>query len=290
MVQTVAWTAYRVPNSLPSDTEDSVLGTEWHQEAIGALADMLRDVAVRRAAPWGVCESIALIGLQHQNGADYDPRPDVMVLERPLPRGDLAAIHLADAGAPLFVAEVASNSTKGNDLDDKRLAYAAIGVREYLVFDPTGSVLSTPLLAWRLAGIVYEPWQPDGEGWWYSTALDVSFRATQPFLGVRDRDGAIIAPAGQVRRQAREEARARAELEQRLMAEAQQRAALEQRLMAEARVRAELEQRLDAEALVRAKLTQRLDAKAQRIARLEEGLRQLQAGAMRAGDELTSDH
>ncbi len=360
MVQTVAWTAYRVPNSLPSDTEDSVLGTEWHQEAIGALADMLRDVAVRRGAPWGVCEGIALIGLQHQDGADYDPRPDVMVLERPLPRGDLAAIHLADVGAPLFVMEAASNSTKGNDLDDKRLAYAAIGVREYLVFDPAGGVLSTPLLAWRLDGDEYARWQPDGEGWWHSAALDVSFRATQPFLGVRDRDGTLIAPAGQVRRQAHEveqrlmaEAHVRAELEQRLMAEtlvraeieqrlgaeAQERTALEQRLMAEAHVRAELEQRLvaeahvraeleqrlmaeahvraeleqrlvaealtraefaqrlDAEALAMAKLAQRLDAEAQaraadarRIARLEEGLRQLQTGAMRDDDELTSDH
>jgi len=262
MVQIAVWTAYRVPDALPSDTEDSVLGTEWHQEAISALADMLRDVAVRRGAPWGVCEGIALIGLQHQDGTDYDPRPDVMVLQRPLPRGDLAAIHLADAGAPLFVMEAASNSTKGNDLDDKRLAYAAIGVREYLVFDPADNVLSTPLLAWRLDGDTYARWQPDRDGWWRSVALEVSFRATQPFLGVRDRDGTIIAPAGQMRRQARE-------TEQRLLAEAQARAEVEQRLVAEARARAE-------EASRRADLEQRLAVDARRIAELEERLRRLQ--------------
>ncbi len=51
MVQMALWTAYRVPDALPSDTEDSVVGTEWHQEAIGALADIVRDVAVRRGTP-----------------------------------------------------------------------------------------------------------------------------------------------------------------------------------------------------------------------------------------------
>ncbi len=291
MVQVAVWTAYRVPDALPSDTEVSVVGTEWHQEAIGALADMLRDVAVRRGASWGVCEQVALIGLQHEDGTDYDPRPDVMVLRRPLPRGDLASVRIADVDTPLFVMEAASNSTKGNDLDDKRLAYAAIGVREYLVFDPSGDVLPTPLLAWRLdGGDTYARWQPDREGWWHSAALDVSFRATQPFLSVRDQDGVVIAPSGQMRRQAREveqrlvaEARARAEAEQRLVAEARARAEAEQRLVAEARARAEAEQRLVTEARARAEeasrradLEQRLAADARRIAELEERLRWLQ--------------
>src|SRR6184192_1310848 len=96
MAQTATWTTtYRVPESLPSDTEESIVGTEWHQEAIGALADMLRDVAERRGASWGVCEQIALLGLQHEDGTDYDPRPDVMVLRQPLPGGHLSRIHLA---------------------------------------------------------------------------------------------------------------------------------------------------------------------------------------------------
>ncbi len=171
-----------------------------------------------------------------------------MVLRRPLPRGDLASVRIADVDAPLFVMEAASNSTKGNDLDDKRLAYAAIGVREYLVFDPAGNVLSTPLLAWRLDGDTYARWQPDRDGWWHSAALEVSFRATQPFLSVRDRDGTVIAPAGQMRRQARE---------------------TEQRLLAETRARVE-------EASQRADLEQRLAAGARRIADLEERLRRLQ--------------
>lgn len=215
--------AYRVPDWLASDTEESVVGTEWHQEAIGALADMLRDVADRRGAAWGVCEQVALIGLQHVNGTDYDPRPDVMVLPRPLPRGSMASVRLAAIGAPLLIAEMASDSTKGNDQGEKRLAYAAIGVAEYLVFDPGGEILSAPLHAWRLQGDAYAPWEPDSDGWWRSAALDVAFRIAQPLLNVRDRDGTVIEPSGLVRRRARE-------LEQRLRVQAEERGALEQRL------------------------------------------------------------
>lgn len=211
MAQTIGRkSAYRVPDWLPSDTEESVVGTEWRQEAIGALADMLRDVAVRRGAPWGVCEQVALVGLRRADGTDYDPRPDVMVLRQPLPRGGrMASVRLADAGAPLSVAEMASESTKGNDQGEKRFAYAAIGVAEYLMFDPGGETLSQPLLAWRLQGDTYVPWTPDVDGWWHSVALDVAFRVEQPLLGVRDRDGTTIEPAGLVRRRARD-------LEQRL--------------------------------------------------------------------------
>ena len=65
MVQTATWTAYQVPESLPPDTEESMVSTEWHQEAIGALADMLRDVADRRGVPWGICEQVGLSGLRY---------------------------------------------------------------------------------------------------------------------------------------------------------------------------------------------------------------------------------
>src|SRR5919204_1582342 len=134
MAQTATWTTtYRVPESLPNDTEESVVGTEWHQEAIGALADMLREVAERRGATWAVCEQIALLGLQYKDGKPYNPRPDVMVLAQPLPGGHISAIALSEAGVPLFIVEVASDSTVGNDVNDvgdKRLAYAAIGVPE----------------------------------------------------------------------------------------------------------------------------------------------------------------
>src|SRR5256714_15276530 len=151
MAQTAMWTTtYRVRASLSNDTEESVVGTEWHQEAIGALADMLREVAERRGATWGVCEQIALLGLQYEDGSPYNPRPDVMVLAQPLPGGHISSISLSEAGVPLFIAEIASDSTVGNDVGAKRLAYVAIGVPEYIVFDPDGDLFSPTLLACRL--------------------------------------------------------------------------------------------------------------------------------------------
>jgi Uma2 family endonuclease len=247
MVQTATWaTTYRVPNTLPSDTEESVVGTQWHQDARDQLTDMLRDIADRRGAPWGICEEITLIGLQHENGTNYDPKPDVMVLRQPLPRGRVASLRLDRVGAPLFIAEIASDSTKGNDQGDKRAAYAAIGVPEYVIFDPDGDLLVAPLLAWRLDGATYVPWRPDDDGWWHSRVLDVSFRPGHPYVGVRDRDGVILEPSGAVRRHARaleqrmhEEARA---LEQRMHEEARARALLEQQLAEAARERAALEE------------------------------------------------
>lgn len=224
MAQAAMWaTPFRVPDWLPSDTEESVVGTEWHQEAIGALADMLREAARRHGASWGVCEQVALRVLSYENGHPYDPRPDVMVLARPLSSGNLSSVHLDDVGAPLFIAEVASDSTVGNDIGEKRRAYAAVGVREYLVFDPDGNLLSAPVLAWRLVSGAYVPSRPDPDGWWRSLSLDVAFHDAQPFLRVRDRDGREIELSRDVRQRAHD-------LEQRLSEAERRRAVLEEEL------------------------------------------------------------
>ncbi len=259
MAQATSWrTTYRVPNTLLSDTEESVVGTSWHQDATSFLVDMLREAARRRGADWGVCNQIALLGLRHENGTAYDPRPDVMVLARPLRSGRMSSITLAEAGTPLFVAEVASRSTVGNDRGDKRHAYEAIGVPEYVVFDPDGDLLPDVLRAWRLEGGVYTPWQAAPDGWWHSASLEIALEATRPFLGVRDRDGqrialpsAVRARAQQLERERAEQARlrivaeqARLDMEERLALAEQARLEAEQARAEEARQRVELEDQL----------------------------------------------
>lgn len=239
-----AVTPYGVPDWLPSDTEESVVGTQWHQQAIGALADLLREVARRRGASWGVCEQVALRGLHYASGHAYDPRPDVMVLPQPLPSGNDSSIHLDQAGAPLFVAEVASDSTVGNDIGEKRHAYASAGVAEYVVFDPGGDLLSAPVLAWRLVAGVYQPLQPEADGWWRSRALDVTFRDARPYLLLRDRDGQPVELSHEIRQRAREQEERLRMAEERLRdTEARLRAA-EERLAEDARQRTTLEDEL----------------------------------------------
>jgi hypothetical protein len=134
------------------------------------------------------------------------------------------------SGVPLFTAEVASDSTAGNEVGEKRLAYAAIGVPEYVVFDPVGNVLSTPLLAWRLESGGYVSWRPDADGSWSSRSLEVAFQSTQPFLGVRDRDGMQIEPSREVRRRARQLEQRLHEVEELLAAAEQARAGHEEQL------------------------------------------------------------
>ena len=52
---------FEVPAWLPADTEESVVGTQWHQEATGALATMLVEVGRRHGAGWGIARGIALL-------------------------------------------------------------------------------------------------------------------------------------------------------------------------------------------------------------------------------------
>ena len=143
------------------------MGTQWHQEAIDALATMLAEVGRRHGATWGVARGIYLrdTGARYPNGTAYDPKPDVMVLARPLPDEDVAGVSLSAVGAPLFVAEVASKSTLGNDLSFKKGVYEVARVREYSAFDAAGYLIAPALHAWRLDGHAYVPGAAAEDGW-----------------------------------------------------------------------------------------------------------------------------
>ncbi len=182
--------AFIVPEWLPEDTEDSVAGIQWHQEAIDALATMLAEAGRRQGRDWGIARGIALLGsgVRYPSGKPYDPKPDVMVLAHALPSGDISGITLADAGPPLFVAEVARRSTGGNDLGIKKEVYEFARAAEYIVFDPAGHVVAPALHAWRLENDAYMPWTSADDGWWHSRALGISFRPDPPFLTIRDRE------------------------------------------------------------------------------------------------------
>ncbi len=184
------------PDWLPDDTEESVLGSEWHQEAIHILADMLRDVARKRGTTWGIYEQVELRGVRRQNGRPYPLHPDAFVIGQGLdPTRDITAVRLADVGAPLFVAEVASRSTVRNDIEGKAEVYARIGVPEYLVFDPTGDILGVRIRAWRhdpnRPG-QYRPWTADEDRYWRSDILGVSLQPRPRYIAVRDDDGEEI--------------------------------------------------------------------------------------------------
>lgn len=184
-------TTLAVPAWLPPDTEESVVGTQWHQEAIDALATMVGEVGRRHGQAWGIARGIALLdtGARYPDGKAYDPKPDVMVLPQPLPDQDVATVSIAELGIPLFIAEIVSKSTAGNDLGFKKEVYEFARVSEYITFDAAGHLIAPALHAWRLAEEAYVPWVADDDGWWHSRSLGITFQPTQPFLTIRDRDG-----------------------------------------------------------------------------------------------------
>ncbi len=241
-----------VPDSLPDDTEESIVGTEWHQEAASSLAVSLAAIAERRAAPWGVCEEVALSGLLHLDSSPYTPRPDVYVLSAPID-ASLAEVALAEVGAPLLVVEIGSARTLANDLGDKRIAYEGAGVDEYLVFDPTGEALEEGARGWRVgAEGSYEEWQAARPGEWESRTLEVTFVVDVPFLRVRDRDGWLTPLARRAPLQMlAAERRAEEAFSARLRAEERARQEAAARLRAEERARQEAAARLRAEEALR---------------------------------------
>ena len=84
--------------------------------------------------------------------------------------------------------------------------------------------------AWRLQAGLYVPWKPEADGSWHSTSLAVAFQPTQPYLGVRDRDGRQIELPRTVRERAEYLEQQLSAVEQARVEEAQRRADLEEQL------------------------------------------------------------
>lgn len=227
---------------LRDDTEESVVGAEWHQLAIRNLVGSLRAVAQAQALPWHVGDQLALLGWR-PDGTDWRPSPDVSVhaTAGPKLREELS---LREEGIPALLIEVLSPSTWRNDLHlterPMRKPYGYLHVwrvPEYLVFDPHGEHVPTQCRGWRWAGDALEEWRPDATGR-YASALGVSFAPEEVLLRVYGPDGAplpfedeqpaLLAEArrhAEEERQRAEEERQRADAERVARLDAEQRAA-----------------------------------------------------------------
>ncbi len=93
----------------------------------------------------------------------YDPNnskmsvsPDILVAFE-VPQKDRKTYKTWIEGkAPDFILEVLSVSTVKRDLERKQAIYASLGVREYFLFDPSGSLMNPPLQGYRLSWNRYE--------------------------------------------------------------------------------------------------------------------------------------
>jgi Uma2 family endonuclease len=172
------------------DTEESVMGSDWHMEAIvEAFNPLLTHAEEREAAhevPWYVSSQVTVIVPLPRRVQPWQPKPDLFVVVG-LPHAHRTSHDTRREGPmPQFVLEVASESTWRNDVQKKRDFYQVAGVQEYVAFDPTGEFLPERVRAWHAGEHGWQPWSPvvDAEGLavWRSAVLGLSLRVEGTLL------------------------------------------------------------------------------------------------------------
>ncbi len=180
----------------PDDTEESVVGSEYHQHVIDAARDGLRMAADANGASWRSLSQVSLAGFRRRNGTPYPMLPDVFVHPLPNPHPD-SGEHLtfAEVGVPLLAIEVLSESTWRQDIDTRRgkaWSYADAGVPAYIIVDHARRYIPQHVRALRLSGRRWVQWRPNAQGRWEDAALGVSFEFDGLYLRVRDAAGQLM--------------------------------------------------------------------------------------------------
>ncbi len=205
------------------DSEETLVGSSVHQGAIVAINEGIDDCAARRELPWFVGNQLTLVFPRQGERPPAQPAPDIC-LHPTLTRAPRTSLLVAVDGPPALIIEVTSPSTAlARDLNmhsetGKPLLYEAIGVPEYLVFDPHGEYLGKQVWARRLGPHGYVPWTPDEDGRWHSQTLGIAFAPQGFLLRVYDQDGALVPLHGELRDE-NGELRAQLATEQRRIAE-----------------------------------------------------------------------
>lgn len=231
------------------DTEESVMGSDLHQQAIGEshapLFDHAAEVGVEGRPAWYVSSQVTIIATLPRRQRPWQPKPDVFVVPG-IPAHSRTSYDTRTEGpAPSFVLEVASDSTWRYDVGEKGDLYELIGVQEYLVFDPTGEFLGEQVRGWHRAEGTWQPWLPerraDGQAVWTSDVLGLAarpegllLRFDHPVRGTLPVRRDLVLALERERR-AREEADARATDAEARATDAEARAARSERELADAR-------------------------------------------------------
>jgi Uma2 family endonuclease len=180
----------------PSDTEESVVGTDWHQTTLMNVRWAINGLARAAAgpdepAPWQASSQILIRGFSRRDLSPYSVMPDVFVYRKPFAR-ERQSLSLLRDGAPVLIVEVVSESSAEVDADPqagKGWVYAHAGVQEYVVLDPSGLYMDVPLRGWYLADDRYQNTALDAQGVWHSRELPLAIGFPDDQVAVYDRDG-----------------------------------------------------------------------------------------------------
>ena len=138
----------------PSSDGKPLAENDWQLEAILSAVDVLRGYFEEQP---DVYVSGDLLVYYEEGNPRKSVAPDVFVVIG-APRHNRMTYKLwEEPKAPDFVLEVASRNTWKEDVGPKRAIYAAIGVREYWLFDPKNEYFDPPLQGLSLMDGVYRP-------------------------------------------------------------------------------------------------------------------------------------
>ena len=182
--------------------------------------------------------------------------PDVMVIKGVDGTYERRSFKLwEEQRGPCVIFEVTSKSSMLEDLVNKSMLYAQLGVREYFIFDPLQEYLEPQLTGFRLEDHQYTRLEPDDQGRLFSQELGLQLVPDRNFLRLLDPKSGRLIPGHrdvadtirQLEQQAEQEAQRAEQEAQRAEQEAQR--AEQEKLRAEAaetelaRLRALLEQK-----------------------------------------------
>jgi Uma2 family endonuclease len=170
----------------PSSDGEPMAESEWQYTP---LTDTVSTLRVRYRERDDVYVAGDMLIYYRMNRNDIRVAPDVFVVFGATgthPRDSWLVWR--EGRAPDFVMEIASSSTWRRDATEKRDIYAAMGVKEYVRFDPTGNYFTPALVTETLDGTTYheQSLTTDNAGILrcYSAVLDLEICVT-PALELR---------------------------------------------------------------------------------------------------------
>ncbi len=140
---------------LPESDGKPMAETDKHRKQMIALLDALEEYF--RPNPEIYVTGNIFFYYRNEAGERKSISPDIFVV-RGVEKKDRRYYNLEiEKKAPELVIELISTDTKVEDLGNKRVIYAGLGVREYFLFDPTGEALKERLRGFRLENGDYMP-------------------------------------------------------------------------------------------------------------------------------------
>lgn len=166
----------------PSSDGEPIAETEFHILAILQLLSALR-LFFRN-------QDIYVVGnifLYYREGNSTARKaPDVMVVKNVGKHERRSFKAWEEKAMPAVIFEITSKETMGVDTVSKPSLYAALGIREYFLFDPLHEYLEQQLMGYRLVDGEYVFISANEDGEIFSTELQAVLRPEGKFLRVVD--------------------------------------------------------------------------------------------------------